>query len=61
MDKWQNMRPIVDMTMEECLVMAPELNLVRDFRRKTFYPHDQSYEEWLAEAKELTKHAHDDH
>lgn len=55
------MRPIVDMTMEECLVMAPELNLVRDFRRKTFYPHDQSYEEWLAEAKELTKHAHDDH
>ena len=52
LDKWAKLRPITEMTAEECLKQLPEQKLVYDPQRKSYWPHEEDYEDWLKRVRE---------
>ena len=55
--KWQAMKPVEDMCLEEAYDSCPEVLRVNP-DKPTFWPHDQDYEEWRKWMKENKEEAH---
>lgn len=44
--KWQAMKPVEEMTLEEAMDSCPEV-LEYNPNKPTFWPHDEDYDEWV--------------
>ncbi len=55
--KWEKTRPFEEMTREELVAHMPDQKLFTDVRKEKFVEQgDKEFDEWAAEARELTKH-----
>ena len=52
MAKWEAMKPVEDMCLEEMMDNCPELLDVNP-EKPSFWPHDQDYDEWKAQCEKL--------